>query len=69
MNSRLLILFFYFIFPFCFLWKDGKRSGNVMHTHCNCAKKRGVTSELNEASFSAAADDFVAADDFTEKEK
>jgi len=41
-----------------------KRSGNVMHhTHCKCAKKRGITSELYEASFS------VAANDFTEKEK
>lgn len=40
-----------------------------MHTHCKCAKKRGATSELNEASFSAAANDFVADDDFTEKEK
>jgi hypothetical protein len=40
-----------------------KRSGNVMHAHCKCAKKRGITSELYEASFS------VAANDFTEKEK
>ena len=66
MNSRLLMFFFFLIFPSCFLYYFGemvKRSGNVMHAHCKCAKKRGITSELYEASFS------VAANDFTEKEK